>query len=107
MKYLTLMLLIGCSVRKPPASAETMWKSAKGNLITMNGDIIIYDESKCYILGTYKKTYDNYLTWDISINTCSDDTGLNSCYFAKNSYGEHANFVCFDLGLGETFYRIK
>ena len=107
MKYLTLMLLIGCSVRKPPASAETIWRSARENLVIFNGDTLDYTESGCYIRGVYKKTYDNYLTWDILENTCFEDTGLNSCYFAKNSYGEHANFVCFDLGLSETFYRIK
>ena len=98
---------MGCSVRKPPMWGETFWRSARGNTVTFNGNILTYNESGCHILGVYKKTYDNYLTWDIEENTCSDIEDLTTCYFAKNSYGEHGNFVCFDLGLREAFYRIK
>lgn len=107
MKYLTLMILIASCGKSPQFLPKSVfWQSQRGNTVEKNGDVIIYRNKNCAAEGNYTKTYDNYLTWDLDKNDCWALQGEVTCYWAQNSYGEQANFVCKDLEFKETFYRM-
>lgn len=110
MKYVLLTLLLtGCFNKKGGECADaSRWESKNGQTLQICGNQIKYSRPtpECELEGEFQELGETSLAWQLRNGTCSSiEEFTAACYFAEGV--DHGNFVCQELGISATFYRLK
>jgi Zn-dependent metalloprotease len=115
--YIIVMILLALSCsKKPKNECYTHWISIFNQKLTLGCDKTIQYErpepSACKLSGTYEKganfAESNAIIWHIK-ETCTGvkttEATVPVCYISENK--EFTNFGCRELGINQSFYRVK
>lgn len=106
MKYLILILLTACGMRKP-CNSETVWANQDGQQFTQGCGQITYfrPTPKCQLVGQYQSLDSGWLAWELK-ETCANNAKVTTpCYLEYRDL--EAELSCPDLGIHAIFERVN